>query len=117
GRVRERLVEVHEAEGTGDAALPYARRWVALDPLHEPAQRALMRLYALAGQQAAAVRQYQECARLLEAELGVPPDDETTALYEAIRARRLAPPPRAAALVNPPAPRAATPVAPTTPLE
>ncbi len=49
-----------------------------------------MRLYAWAGQQAAALRQYQECARVLEAELGAAPEDETTALYEAIRTRQLA---------------------------
>jgi DNA-binding SARP family transcriptional activator len=89
--VLERLVAALQAQATSEAAIPFARRWVALDPLHEPAQRALMRLYALAGQQAAAVRQYQECARLLDAELGVPPEDETTALYEAIRTRRLVP--------------------------
>jgi serine/threonine protein kinase len=52
----------------------------------------LMRLYAWAGQHAAALRQYQECARLLDAELGAVPEDETTALYEAIRTRQLAPP-------------------------
>jgi DNA-binding SARP family transcriptional activator/predicted ATPase len=95
-RVLERLVEAHQARETWEAAIPYGRRWVALDPLHEPAQRALMRLHALTGQHAAAVRQYQECVRILETELGVPPDDETRALYEAIRARRLAPRPRAA---------------------
>src|SRR4051812_38437915 len=42
-RVLERLVEEHQAQGTLEAAIPYSPRWVALDPLHEPAQRALMR--------------------------------------------------------------------------
>ena len=80
------------SQGAWEAGIGYARRWLALDPLHEPARRALMRLYAFAGQQAAALRQYQEGVRLLEAELGAAPESKTTALYEAIKARRLAPP-------------------------
>jgi hypothetical protein len=44
-----------------------------------------MRLYALAGQRAAALRQYRECVRRLQGELGVPPLEETTALYRAIK--------------------------------
>lgn len=37
-------------EGEYEKALVYARRWLALDPLHEPTHRHLMRLYAYAGQ-------------------------------------------------------------------
>ncbi|MDQ5853442.1 MAG: bacterial transcriptional activator domain-containing protein, partial [Chloroflexota bacterium] len=90
-QVLERLVQACGAQGTWDAAIPYARRWVALDPLHEPAQRYLITVYARAGQQAAAVRQYQECVRILDAELGVTPDAATTGLYEAIRSRQFPP--------------------------
>ena len=68
-----------------DAAISHARRWSALDPLHEPAQRLLMQLHAWAGDRAAAVRQYQECVRVLQAELGIEPEPETTALFAAIR--------------------------------
>jgi len=53
-RVLDRLVEAQRALGAPEAAIDYARRRLALDPLHEPAHRALMELYALAGQQAAA---------------------------------------------------------------
>jgi predicted ATPase len=52
----------------------------------------LMRLYAWAGQYAAALRQYQECVRVLDVELSAAPEDETTALYESIRTRQLAAP-------------------------
>ncbi|HWQ15893.1 MAG TPA: BTAD domain-containing putative transcriptional regulator, partial [Roseiflexaceae bacterium] len=86
------LAAWHAGRGEHGAALGFARRWLALDPLHEPAQREVMRLYALAGQQAAALRQYEECVRLLEAELEAEPEAETRALYEEIRARRLAAP-------------------------
>ncbi len=67
-------------------AIDYARRWLALDPLHEPAQRQLMRLCAASGQRTEALRQYRQCVELLEAELATPPEDETTALYAAIQA-------------------------------
>src|SRR5207248_9096203 len=76
----------------------------------------------LAGQQAAALRQYQECVRLLEAELGAAPESKTTALYEAIKARRLAPPPILQPSRPPPAapegwpPAAAAPVSAAPPL-
>jgi DNA-binding SARP family transcriptional activator len=92
GQILEQLVAAYRSQSAWDEAILHARRWVALDGLHEPAHRALMRLYAWAGQQAAALRQYQECARILLAELGAEPEDETTALYEAIRARQLASP-------------------------
>ena len=56
------------------------------------AHQALMRLYAWSGRHAAALRQYEECARLLDDELGSEPEAETVALYAAIKARRLEPP-------------------------
>jgi predicted ATPase/DNA-binding SARP family transcriptional activator/DNA-binding CsgD family transcriptional regulator len=87
----------HSAGGAYSAALALARRWLALDPLHEPAQRELMRLYALAGQHSAALRQFEESARLLDKELGVAPEAETADLYDAIRTRQFAVAPRAAA--------------------
>jgi len=80
----EKLVEGCEHNGEYEAALPHARRWLALDPLGESAHRALMRLYARMGDRAGAVRQYETCAQILNDELGVPPQRETTALYEQI---------------------------------
>jgi DNA-binding SARP family transcriptional activator len=87
----QQLADWHGARNEYDVAIPYARRWVVLDPLHEPAQRALMALYAHAGQRAAALRQYAECERVLAEELGIAPDAETTQLYQAIRERRALP--------------------------
>jgi predicted ATPase/DNA-binding SARP family transcriptional activator len=82
----ERLARGHSVQGNPEAALLYARRWLALDPLHEPAHRQLMELYAGTGQRSAALRQYRECVRILDEELGLAPAEETTALYEQIRA-------------------------------
>ena len=81
----ERLVRGQSAQDDFKVAIPYARRWLALDSLHEPAHRQLMELYARAGQRAAALHQYQTCERILHEELGVPPGVETTALAERIR--------------------------------
>jgi hypothetical protein len=49
-----------------------------------------MRLHALAGQRAAAVRQYGACRKALLKELGQEPEEETEKLREAIMAGRLA---------------------------
>jgi DNA-binding SARP family transcriptional activator/predicted ATPase len=86
-RAVEALALAHQTDGQAGEAIIYARRWLALDPLHEPAHRLLMQLYAAAGQQAAARRQFEECKRLLAAELDMAPSPETTALFEAIRSR------------------------------
>ena len=88
----QRLIGWHTDRAEYEPAIACARRWLALDALHEAAHRQLMQLYAWAGQHAAALRQYQECARLLAEELGAPPDAETTALYEVIRTKQFSPP-------------------------
>jgi DNA-binding SARP family transcriptional activator/Tfp pilus assembly protein PilF len=89
----DRLTQCHTALAEYDQAITYARRWLALDRLHEPAHRRLMRLYAWAGQRTAAVRQYRECAQVLDRELGVAPLEETIRLYEAIKDQRAPAPP------------------------
>jgi predicted ATPase/DNA-binding SARP family transcriptional activator len=97
GWALEALVGWHAARGELQPALSFARRWLSLDPLHEQSRRALMGLLAQAGQQAAALRQYEEFARLLDSELGATPEAATTALYQAIKAGALAPAPAGAA--------------------
>jgi len=67
-------------QGEPEAAIPHARRWVSLDPLHEPAQRRLIQLYDRSGQPAAALRQYEEFVKLLEEALGLPPEEETASM-------------------------------------
>ncbi len=84
----ERLAQAHGEQGEYQPAITYARRWLTLDPLHEPAHRCLMELYVRSDQRAAALRQYQECERVLQEELGVPPEAETARLYQAIKEHR-----------------------------
>lgn len=83
------LTAVAERAGDLPAAIAHAKLRLALDPLHEPAHRDLMRLHARSGDRTAALRQYREAARLLDQELGVAPVSETRLLYEAIEAGTL----------------------------
>jgi DNA-binding SARP family transcriptional activator/class 3 adenylate cyclase len=87
-RILEHLIDVYEKQGDLDRAILYGRRLLSLDVLNELSHRILMRLYATSDQQSAAIRQYVECKRILEQELGVPPQPETTRLYETIRQHR-----------------------------
>ena len=89
----ERLARGRGALGEWEAAVAHARRWLAMDILHEPAHRLLMALYAWSDQRAAALRQYRECVRVLGQELGVAPLEETTLLYRAIQENDLPPRP------------------------
>ena len=87
--VLERLVNLHKEQHDFQTGLSYARRWLSLDNLNEAAHRALITLYAQSNQRNAALRQYRECVRILEEELGVPPLAETTHLYETVKENRL----------------------------
>ncbi|HLJ69247.1 MAG TPA: AAA family ATPase [Chloroflexota bacterium] len=65
-----------------------AQAWkelIALDPTREGASRELMRLHALKGDRALALRQYQELRAVLANELQAEPEAATEALYREIR--------------------------------
>src|SRR5690348_739228 len=64
--VLHRLTSAHAAAAEHDAAIHTGRRLVALDPLSEFGQRALMRAYAGAGRRGEALRQYKGCAEILK---------------------------------------------------
>lgn len=88
GELRAALARLSsEASSSGDPAraIGHVRRLVEIDPLDELAHRELMRLYAASGDRAAAMRQFRECARILDSDLGVAPMPETKDLYERIR--------------------------------
>jgi DNA-binding SARP family transcriptional activator len=80
----ERLVVLQHSAGDHAAALSSARRWITMDSFAEPCYRWLMTLYAASGQRSLAMRQYQECQRVLGRELGVAPEESTTLLYRRI---------------------------------
>jgi DNA-binding SARP family transcriptional activator/tetratricopeptide (TPR) repeat protein len=89
----QRLVAACIDQGDLERATGYARRWLQLDPLHEPAHQAIIRLHGWAGQRSAAMRQYRSLVRVLDRDLAVRPLPETTRLYDDVRAGRLGPPP------------------------
>jgi DNA-binding SARP family transcriptional activator len=76
----------HQLEARDDfrAALDTLEQALTFDPFQEDVQRACLRLHYLAGDRAGAIRRYEDLRRLLDEELGVPPMDETRALYDAI---------------------------------
>jgi TolB-like protein len=75
----------HQLAGDSETAIATGRRLLALDPVREATHRALMRLYAGKGERAMALKQYQACRDVLDAEMGIAPEPETEALVEEIR--------------------------------
>ena len=59
------------------------------DPLREHVHRCLMVCHSFMGNRPLAVRQYRECARALEEELGIPPMESTRDLLRRIQAEAL----------------------------
>jgi len=84
-RVLEKAAGAAAATGDLKSAIDFVKRLLSLDPLREDAHRYLMRLLHDSGDRAAALRQYQTCAKLLDKELQVGPDASTRALFEDIR--------------------------------
>ncbi len=78
------LTVASKEQGSYDTAISYAWRQLEIDPWQENAHRQVMELLALDGQRAAAAAQYDTCSKLLKAELGVNPSEQTQQLYEAI---------------------------------
>jgi DNA-binding SARP family transcriptional activator/Tfp pilus assembly protein PilF len=93
GEAFQRLGAAYAVEGNYSRAIKAVTRWADLDPLHEPAHRYLMLLNAWAGDRPSAVSTYRHFAAVLDSELGVPPLEETTELYEAILDEDLPPAP------------------------
>jgi DNA-binding SARP family transcriptional activator len=78
----ERLILLLESQRDYRSAIRYAQQLLQHDPLHEVAYRLLMRLYALNGDPAMAVRTYHSCVTLMQRELGVEPSPATREMYE-----------------------------------
>jgi pimeloyl-ACP methyl ester carboxylesterase len=79
----ERLIEAKRLSGEHGEMIVHARRFLAFDPLSEAAHRHLISGHLLAGDSAAAQRQYESYAQLLQKELGVAPGPAITALMNA----------------------------------
>jgi DNA-binding SARP family transcriptional activator/tetratricopeptide (TPR) repeat protein len=101
GNVFQRLAMALASTGDYTRAIDTATRWTDLDELHEPAHRLLMLLHAWGGDRPGAIQAYRTCVAVLDRELGVPPLEETTELYEAILDEDLPPAPAMRRIVRP----------------
>ncbi len=79
------LADHHARVGAHQRALPFAQRFLALDPWNEHGLRRVMRLLARSGQRDAALAQHDKWCRILDDELGLSPSGETRALAQSIR--------------------------------
>jgi DNA-binding SARP family transcriptional activator len=84
--ILERLIGYCEAQRTYETGVLYGLQILRYDRARESTHRRLMRLYALAGDRTAALRQYQACVSALADELDVEPAANTVTLYQMIRA-------------------------------
>lgn len=90
-RAHSYLIELQSKRDNLDDAIATAQSALRIDPIQEAMCRTLMRLYMQSGDLAAALQQYDACARTLKRELAVEPDAETRALQQQIaqlRAKR-----------------------------
>jgi len=81
----DKLMDFCEAHQRYDAGIGYGAHILRVDPASERTHRRLMRLYYLAGDRTAALRQFERCAAILARELDTEPDQTTRALYQDIR--------------------------------
>jgi DNA-binding SARP family transcriptional activator len=79
--VLQRLIDLLEQSLDYPGAIHEANCLLRADPLHEETYRHLMRLHALHGDRAAALRTYHTCATTLLRELGVDPSPLTQEAY------------------------------------
>jgi DNA-binding SARP family transcriptional activator len=67
-----------------EQALAYGQQILNMNSLREEIHREMMRFYVENGQRALALRQYEICQATLAKELGIPPMEDTQALYTQI---------------------------------
>ena len=80
----ERLTLLLEQQREYTEAIQAAQKLLRHDPLHEATYRHLMRLHALSGDRAAALRTYHTCSSVLERELATEPSPATREVYESL---------------------------------
>lgn len=75
------LLDHHRRRGELDEAMAWGQRILQLEPLSEEVHRSMMELYAASGKRPLALRQFETCRKVLAAELGISPMDETVDVY------------------------------------
>jgi DNA-binding SARP family transcriptional activator len=85
----DKLIDHCEAHHQYEDGLAFGVEILRYDQARERTHRRMMRLYYLAGNRTAALRQYEHCVQALRRELAVGPAARTVALYEQIRAEHV----------------------------
>jgi DNA-binding SARP family transcriptional activator len=85
----DKLMEYYETNHQYEAGLEYGEKIIRYDRARERTHRRLMRLYYLAGDRTAALRQFQKCVETLKEELDVEPAERTRLLHAMIQADNL----------------------------
>jgi DNA-binding SARP family transcriptional activator len=80
----DKLMAYCERNNQYEMGLGYGLRILQYDGARERTHRQMMRIYYLAGDRTAALRQYQRCVEALAEDLGVKPERQTVTLYEQI---------------------------------
>lgn len=84
----ECLAAVSQFTGESSLALQYTTEVLKLEPFREITYQQLMRLHATMGNNAEALRVFEQCRRLLREELGASPSPQTEAVFlKILRAR------------------------------
>jgi hypothetical protein len=78
----EHLIRLLEENHDYHSAIQNAQRLLRYDPLHESTYRDLIRLHAVNGDRASALRVYHTCTTILQRELDVMPSIATIQAYE-----------------------------------
>lgn len=86
-KVMDACITLHQYEN----GVTYGMQALQYDRARERTHRRLMRLYYLAGNRSAALRQFDLCTKALGEELGVTPSQRTLVLRDQIRADQLPP--------------------------
>lgn len=82
---RQQLVAYYLQQGQPNDGIRHTAILLEMDPWDEETHRQMMKLFVRNGQRQAALAQYETCVAVLDEELGIPPEPETTALYERIQ--------------------------------
>ena len=88
-RVLRKLIHVEKQNGQYEQALYLAQKSAKSDPLNEPVQRELIRLYIMLGQSARAIQHFEAYRHKLRTHIGIEPDPETVAIIKQIKHRRI----------------------------
>jgi DNA-binding SARP family transcriptional activator len=83
-----RLIEKYTEKADYDLALHHAHRFITLDPLDESGYHRLIELLATSGKNTKAIEAYNNLSHLLNMELGIRPNEESTEIIRNLLVRK-----------------------------